>query len=219
MGPCGYNLRTFGCPSPRACPPLKANRMRHHLYRMHEAVLRSAPIRPGDRILYLGSNNAAFTAGMADQLARSGELVAIDFSFATLQRAEKLIQQAEQKNMMFFRLNQVAIPYPDGYFDLVIAFGSYERFPQVDQVLDELGRVLKPEGKVYWHDVSTGLESLRDRFVHLLFFGRRESRAQAALNEVRRKMSQYFTIEFHRRWTHTWGKQSCLLVGRKAASE
>ncbi len=193
--------------------------MRHHLYRMHEAVLRSAPIRPGDRILYLGSNNTAFTAGMADQLARSGELVAIDFSYATLQRAEKLMQQAEQKNMMFFRLNQVAIPYPDGYFDLVIAFGSYERFPQVDQVLDELWRVTKPEGKVYWHDVSTGLESIRDRLVQMLFFGRRESRAQQALNEVRRKMSTYFTIEFHRRWTHTWGKQSCLLVGRKPASD
>ena len=167
----------------------------------------------------MGKAGGQFIGYMADQLARSGELVAIDFSYATLQRAEKLMQRAEQKNMMFFRLNQVAIPYPDGYFDLVISFGSYERIPQVDQVLDELFRVLKPEGKVYWHDVSTGLESLRDRFVQLLFFGRRESRAQAALQEVRRKMSNYFTIEFHRRWTHTWGKQSCLLVGRKPLSD
>lgn len=192
--------------------------MRHHLYRMHEAVLRSAPIRPGDRILYLGSNNAAFSAGMADQLARSGELVAIDFASNTLLRAEKLIQQAEQKNMLFFKPAQIAIPYPDGYFDLVIAFGSYDRFPQVEPVLDEVRRVLKPEAKVYWHDVSTGLEGLRDRLVQLLFFGRRESRAQAALNEVRATMGSYFTIEFHRRWTHTWGKQSCLLVGRKQKS-
>lgn len=190
--------------------------MRHHLYRMHEAVLRSAPIRPGDRILYVGCNSAAFSAGMADQLARSGELVAIDFSYATLQRAERILEQSELKNMMFMRLTEPAIPFPDQYFDLVIAFGAYERFPMLDRVLDELCRVLKPEGKVYWHDVSTGLEGFRDRIVQALFLGRRPSRAQQALTAVKQKMSAYFTIEFHRRWTHTWGKQSCLLVGKKA---
>jgi ubiquinone/menaquinone biosynthesis C-methylase UbiE len=189
--------------------------MRHHLYRMHEAVLRSAPIRPGDRILYVGCNSAAFSAGMADQLARSGELVAIDFSYATLQRAERILEQSELKNMMFMRLTEPAIPFPDQYFDLVIAFGAYERFPMLDRVLDELCRVLKPEGKVYWHDVSTGLEGFRDRIVQALFLGRRPSRAQQALTAVKQKMSAYFTIEFHRRWTHTWGKQSCLLVGKK----
>jgi SAM-dependent methyltransferase len=160
----GYNLRV----GPLARPPTQGmtQRMRHHLYRMHEAVLRSAPIRPGDRILYLGCNSAA-------------------------------------------------IPFPDEYFDLVIAFGAYERFPTLDRVFDELSRVLKPAGKVYWHDVSTGLEGVRDRIVHALFMGRRPSRSQQALTAVRTKMSAYFTIEFHRRWTHTWGKQSCLLVGKK----
>ena len=189
--------------------------MRHHLYRMHEAVLRSAPIRPGDRILYVGCNSAAFSAGMADQLARSGELVAIDFSHATLSRAERILEQSEQKNMLFMRLAEPAIPFPDQYFDLVIAFGAYDRFPLLDRVLDELWRVLKPEGKVYWHDVSTSLEGLRDRIVETFSLGRRESRSRAALTAVKTKMSAYFTIEFHRRWTHTWGKQSCLLVGKK----
>lgn len=182
---------------------------------MHEAVLRSAPIRPGDRILYVGCNSAAFSAGMADQLARSGELVAVDFSYATLQRAERILEQSELKNMMFMRLTEPAIPFPDQYFDLVITFGAYERFPMLDRVLDELCRVLKPEGKVYWHDVSTGLEGFRDRIVQVLFLGRRPSRAQQALTAVKEKMSAHFTIEFHRRWTHTWGKQSCLLVGKK----
>lgn len=193
--------------------------MRHHLYRMHEAVLRSAPIRPGDRILYVGCNSAAFSAGMADQLARSGELVAIDFSHATLTRAERILERSELKNMMFMRLTEPAIPFPDDYFDLVIAFGAYERFEHLDRTLDELWRVIKPEGKVYWHDVSTGLEGFLDRLVQvvspLMFWGRRPSRAQAALTAVKNKMSAYFTIEFHRRWTHTWGKQSCLLVGKK----
>ena len=116
--------------------------MRHHLYRMHEAVLRSAPIRPGDRILYLGCNSAAFSAGMADQLARSGELVAVDFSDATLKRAERILARSEMKNAMFFQLAEPGLPFPDQYFDLVIAFGNFERFPMIDRVLEELHRVL-----------------------------------------------------------------------------
>ena len=189
--------------------------MRHHLFRMHEAVLRSAPIRPGDRVLYVGTNSAGLSAVMADQLAKSGELVGIDFSFATLARAEKLLEQSELKNMLFFRLPDVAVPYPDDYFDLVIAFGTYDRFPKVDRVLDELHRVLRPDGRLYWHDVNTGLEGAWDKLVQALFFGRRPSRAQQALNQLKNRMSRHITIEFSRRWTHTWGKQSCLLVGRK----
>ena len=193
--------------------------MRHHLYRMHEAVLRSAPIRPGDRILYLGCNSAAFSAGMADQLARSGELVAVDFSDATLKRAERILARSEMKNAMFFQLAEPGLPFPDQYFDLVIAFGNFERFPMIDRVLEELHRVLKPEGKVYWHDVGSGLEGLIERAVSMLglsrVLGGRQSRAQRALTTVKAKMGTYFTIEFHRRWTHTWGKQSCLLVGKK----
>jgi ubiquinone/menaquinone biosynthesis C-methylase UbiE len=141
--------------------------------------------------------------------------VGIDFSFSTLQRAEKLLEQSELKNMLFFRLPDVAIPYPDDYFDLVIAFGAYEKLPQVERVLDELHRVLRPDGKVYWHDVSTGLEGVWDKLVQSLFLGRRPSRAAAALAQLKARMGARFSIEFSRRWTHTWGKQSCLLVGRK----
>jgi ubiquinone/menaquinone biosynthesis C-methylase UbiE len=189
--------------------------MRQHLFRMHEAVLRSAPIRPGDRVLYLGSHSAALSAVMADQLAKTGELVGIDFSAQTLQRGEKLLEQSERKNMIFFRLAQPGIPYPDDYFDLVIAFGAYERLPKIDQLLDELWRVVKPEGKVYWHDVSSGLEGFTDRLIQALVFGRKPSRAAQVMAVLKEKLGSYFTIEFSRRWTHTWGKQSCLLVGKK----
>jgi ubiquinone/menaquinone biosynthesis C-methylase UbiE len=189
--------------------------MRQHLFRMHEAVLRSAPIRPGDRILYVGSNSAALTTVTADRLAKTGELVGIDFTFATLHRAERLLEASENKNMLFFRLAQPAIPFPDNYFDLVIVFGAFERLPHGEQVLGELCRVVRPDGKVYWHDVSTSLEGFREKLVQALFFGRKPTKAQQALNELRKKMSAFFAIEFSRRWTHTWGKQSCLLVGKK----
>ncbi|MEB3329048.1 MAG: class I SAM-dependent methyltransferase [Candidatus Sericytochromatia bacterium] len=189
--------------------------MRHHLHRMHEAVLRSAPIRPGDKILYVGSCNPAFTPGLADQLARSGDLVAIDFSAASLPRAERLLQQASQKNMLFFKLDEVAIPYPEAHFDLVIVFGASEQFPDGDHVLDELGRVLKAEGRLYWHDVGRASVSWWERLVRLLSLGRWPARPSRSVAEIRRRMSRSFIIEFHRRWTHTWGKQSCLLVGRK----
>jgi ubiquinone/menaquinone biosynthesis C-methylase UbiE len=156
---------------------------------------------------------------MADQLARSGELVAIDFSAVSLQRAERLLQQTASKNLLFFKLDEVAIPYPEAHFDLVIVFGANEQFPEGDHVLDELGRVLKPEGRLYWHDVGSTSEPLWERLLRWLCLGRRPARPTRSIAEIRRKMSRRFTIEFHRRWTHTWGKQSCLLVGRKSGPD
>ncbi|MEB3196286.1 MAG: class I SAM-dependent methyltransferase [Candidatus Sericytochromatia bacterium] len=189
--------------------------MRHHLHRMHEAVLRSAPIRPGDRILYVGCDRGAFTPAMADQLARSSELVAVDFSQVPLQRVERLMAQVQRKNFLFFRLSQPLIPFADEYFDLVIAYGSQHALPRPDLVLDELDRVLKPEGRLYWHDVDPTAHRPWTRLVNWLFFWRKRPASAQTLSDVRRRMSRYFTIEFYRRWTHTWGRQSCLLVGRK----
>lgn len=187
--------------------------MRHPLHRMHEAVLRSAPIRPSDRILYVGCNSDAFTPEMVEQLARSRQLVAIDFSVSTLAKAERLIQSAPKKNVLFFKLPDERIPFPEGHFDLVIAYGSRFQLPEPDRVLAELGRVLKSDGRIYWHDVSPG------RFTSLLhWLGSQLWRRQPnhRWTDIRMGMTQSFTLEFYRRWTHAWGKQSCLLVGRKS---
>jgi ubiquinone/menaquinone biosynthesis C-methylase UbiE len=179
---------------------------------MHEAVLRSAPIRPDDRILYVGCDSGAFTSEMVEQLARSRQLVAIDFSASPLARVERLIQQAKRKNLLFLQLRHDDIPFPDAYFDLVIAFGSRTRLPEPDRIIDEMGRVLKQDGRIYWHDVGPGRWK---NFLHWLHSRLWWKRNDNSWTDVRTRMTRSFTIEFYRRWTHTWGKQSCLLVGRK----
>lgn len=189
--------------------------MRHHLHRMHEAVLRSAPIRPSDRILYVGCDSAAFTPEMVEQLARSRQLVAIDFSTTALSKAERLIQAAPRKNMLFFKLPHEHVPFPDEHFDLVIAYGSRSQLPHPDRILEELGRVLKSDGRIYWHDVGPGRLKSFAHWLRARLWWQRSS--HPSWTDIRLRMNRTFTIEFYRRWTHAWGKQSCLLVGRKAA--
>lgn len=179
---------------------------------MHEAVLRSAPIRPGDKILYVGCDSEAFTPEMVEQLGRSRQLVAVDLASTPLARAERLMQIAPRKNMLFLKLPNEQVPFPDGYFDMVIAFGSRTRLSHTEAILDELGRVLKSDGRIYWHDVGPG--RLKSLWHHLFSLFHRQTKA-SRWEDMRGPMTRAFTIEFYRRWTHTWGKQSCLLVGRK----
>jgi len=41
------------------------------------------------------------------------------------------------------------LPYPDDYFDFVYSFGVIHHTPNTQKVIDEIHRVLKPEGKVW----------------------------------------------------------------------
>jgi ubiquinone/menaquinone biosynthesis C-methylase UbiE len=40
------------------------------------------------------------------------------------------------------------LPFPDGYFDCVYSFGVLHHIPEIDKVISEVYRVLKPRGKV-----------------------------------------------------------------------
>lgn len=47
------------------------------------------------------------------------------------------------------KVDATAIPFPDGYFDVVYSFGVIHHIPEAQQVLAEVRRVLKPGGVFY----------------------------------------------------------------------
>lgn len=50
------------------------------------------------------------------------------------------------ENVSFIVGDGMAIPYPDGFFDLVICTHIYEHVPSADRLIDEIYRILKPSG-------------------------------------------------------------------------
>jgi ubiquinone/menaquinone biosynthesis C-methylase UbiE len=78
-----------------------------------------------------------------------GHIVALDLSQGMLeQAASKLYPRAERRarSVEFLRHQSLPLPFPDAVFDVVCALEVLELFPNMDEPLAELTRVLRPGG-------------------------------------------------------------------------
>jgi ubiquinone/menaquinone biosynthesis C-methylase UbiE len=64
------------------------------------------------------------------------------------QNAELWNMEDLRPNIKFVEGVAENMPLPDGYFDKVVASASFHHFPDQDKALEEMKRVLKPDGKI-----------------------------------------------------------------------
>ena len=107
-------------------------------------------IRAGDAVLDLGCGNGRHTF---EALKRGAHVVAADLKFEVLAHVDEWVgamyQQGEIPNGTSFlsvRGNALALPFPDGSFDHVIASEILEHIPDDEGAVAEIARVLKPGG-------------------------------------------------------------------------
>ena len=56
--------------------------------------------------------------------------------------------RSHRPNIKFIEGGAENIPLPDNYFDKVVASASFHHFSDQDKALEEMKRVLKPDGKI-----------------------------------------------------------------------
>jgi ubiquinone/menaquinone biosynthesis C-methylase UbiE len=103
--------------------------------------------QPGEIILDAACSTALY-ARFLGQRVPGLNLHAVDLSFGFLQRAKAY---AEREGI---RLNLVEaevgdLPYRDGVFDAIVCGGSLNEFIDLERTLFDLGRVLKPRGRLW----------------------------------------------------------------------
>jgi len=98
----------------------------------------------GQKVLEVGCGSGID----AVEFAKYGAFVtAIDFSEVAVELTQKLAKEAGQK-IAVVEASANRIPYKDNTFDCVYSFGVLHHIPEVEEVLSEIQRVLKPGGKV-----------------------------------------------------------------------
>jgi ubiquinone/menaquinone biosynthesis C-methylase UbiE len=109
-------------------------------------------IRSG-RVLDIGTGSGRLAIELARARGCKFEITGLDVSATMLLTAQHNARQSGVEDKIKFVLaNAAAIPFPDGYFDLVISYASLHHWFQPAAVFNEAQRVVKKTGAVIIRD-------------------------------------------------------------------
>ena len=113
----------------------------HHRWRERAADL--ARVGPGSRALDVATGTGDLALALQRRVGPEGEVIGIDFSEEMLARA-----RVKAPGVRFDRGNALELPYEDGRFDAAtVGFGA-RNLSDLDRGLAEMGRVVRPGGRV-----------------------------------------------------------------------
>jgi ubiquinone/menaquinone biosynthesis C-methylase UbiE len=112
-----------------------------------------AAIKPGDRVLDLGSGagNDCFVARSI--VGETGSVTGLDFTDEMLQKARQNNMKMGYNNVEFIKGDIERIPLPDNSYDVVISNCVLNLVPDKQKAFSEIRRVLKPGGHLCVSDI------------------------------------------------------------------
>ncbi|MFZ5627302.1 MAG: demethylmenaquinone methyltransferase [Bacillota bacterium] len=118
------------------------------------AVARSG-MGPGKQALDICCGTGMLAMALAEASGPTGRVVGLDFSENMLAVArENLRHFPLQENITLIQGNAMALPFADNTFDCVTVGWGLRNVPDLDQVLREMTRVVKPGGMVVSLDMA-----------------------------------------------------------------
>ena len=118
-------------------------------------VIKGIPLEKGSKVIDVGCGTGWASRDLAKMLAE-GEVVGLDISERLISKAKELTlmdTSSDYENLVYEVAEAENIPYPSNYFNHAISFVSFSWWVRPDEVLREIERVLKPNGRLYVADV------------------------------------------------------------------
>ena len=129
-------------------------------------------LTPGLRVLDLGCGSGMISQAIAEWVY-PGQVVGVDISEDLLTTAKQLQSEKGINNLNFEQGNVYNLKFNDNFFDFIYSRLLFQHLQHPEKVLQELYRVLKPDGKICLIDVDddwfglhpepTSFQSLRQK--------------------------------------------------------
>ena len=120
-----------------------------------------AGLRPGERVLDLGSGSGTDVFCAAVEVGAGGRAVGIDFTDEQLAKARSLAGESFPQ-VEFVEGRIETLPFEDGSFDVVISNGVINLSLLKNRVFEEAARVLAPGGRLAVADIVSA-RALKER--------------------------------------------------------
>jgi len=110
-------------------------------------------LMPGERVVDVGCGAGIDSIIAARMVGPTGSVIGVDMTPAMVEKAHAGAKEAGLPNVEFRQGLAESLPVADGWADVVISNGVLNLFPDKLAGLQEMARVLKPEGRLQIGDI------------------------------------------------------------------
>lgn len=137
-----------------------------------ERLLRPARLQPGESVLDVGCGTGTLAIAAKRRVGPAGSVHGIDASPAMIARASHKSRKAGAE-VMFEDGVAESLPFSDGRFDVVLSTVMLHHLPRTSrqQGVSEMGRVLKPGGRLLAIDFGGASRNRRGPLAHFYRHG------------------------------------------------
>jgi 2-polyprenyl-3-methyl-5-hydroxy-6-metoxy-1,4-benzoquinol methylase len=159
----------------------------------------------GRRVMEIGCGRGGFACWLAQRSEPPAEIVAVDYSVVAIEKGRAHAAAAGLTGITWQTGDIQAIAHPVASFDTVISCETIEHVPDPPKAVFELGRVLKPGGRLFLTTPNyLGLFGLYRAYLRLR--GRR-------FTEVGQPINQLTMLPRTLRWIRRAGLQAEIISG------
>lgn len=114
-------------------------------------ILNEVGIQPGFHVLDYGCGPGSYTIAAAEMVGNSGKIYALDIHPLAIQSVKSIASKKQLTNIETI-LSDSRTGLPDSTVDIVLLYDIFHDLSEPDRILQELRRVLKPDGILSFSD-------------------------------------------------------------------